>query len=160
MQVHQRIDGAVIERRLVNTGLDQPRIEVVAQVFQHGQARGSIGRDHLGRREAPPVQIGGAGDEGLDPAGRQPRAGVVAQRPALVRRRLGRAGRGLGVGRLVHENQARAACPMQPLVEARGSVARQPLTPRVAETVDGEEGGLFRLAIRTQAAVLPRLRGG
>jgi len=57
---------------LVNTAR-QPRIEVVARSSSTARPA-EIGRDHLGA-ESPAVQIGGAGDEGLDPR-RQPRAAL------------------------------------------------------------------------------------
>ncbi len=151
VQGDQGVDGGGVERRFVSAGLDQPGVEVVAEILQHRQALGGVGGDDLGRRKPAAAQVVGGGDEGLDASRGQPRRGVVTGGEAFLGRGVRRTGRGLDRWRLVHEDQRAAARCGQPLIAARGGVARQRLAAGVAEAGAGQELGLYGLAVRTQA---------
>ena len=132
--------------------LDQAGVEVVAQVLQHRQARGGVGGDDLRRREALVAQVAGGGDEGVDPAGGQPRQRRCSPAPARSAGvASGRAGRALQRRRLVHEDQAGArradAAARSGASRRRRSAARAAPSPRPAAARNAR---LQRLALRTQ----------
>ena len=60
---------------------------------------------------------------------------------------------------LVHEDAGRPVGQMQPLIDTGGGVAAHQRTTGVAEPARRQETGLQRFTLRTQARVLPRLRG-
>ena len=158
MQPRQHLDGGLIEGSLVGPSLDQPGIEVVAQVLQHRQALARLMGDDFGRREALAPQPAGGGHEGVHPAGRQPGHRVVAGQPPVIGTGVRRAGGGLH-RRLVHEDQARLARTRQPLIAPRRGVAGQRDPLGVGQAVTAQEVGLQAFTVRTQSYVLPRRHG-
>jgi hypothetical protein len=80
--------------------------EIVAKVFQHSEALGRIGRMDQGRGQALRSKMACAGDEGLNPASRQPRHGIIAQIDPFGGGGIRRAGLGFEGWRLIHQDQA------------------------------------------------------
>jgi hypothetical protein len=69
MQSYQDIGGGVVQRRLVGAALDEARVEIVAEVLEHGKAGGEVAGDHTGRRKTQSAQIASTGDESVHATG-------------------------------------------------------------------------------------------
>ncbi len=160
VQFYQPLDSGVVERGLIEAPGDQHGEEVVAEIFQNRQALGRVMGQDGRRRQALGLQPLGHGDEGVHPTGGEAGERIVAGLGAVLGRGVRMTGRGLGVRRLVHEDQAGAGRRIQPLIGPGGSVAAQRRPAGLAPAVPGQEGGLDGLTIGTQTHVLPRRRWG
>ena len=152
MQRDEHICRGVIQRRFVRAVLYQAGVEVIAEVFQHGETGAEVGGHHgrCGKTEA--AQIAGARDKGLHPAGGQSGQGIVAKDLACAGIRVWRTGMTLHRRRLIHQDQRRARRCIKSLIPPCGRIPGQRLTARVAETGIGQKASAGVFAISGQSA--------
>ena len=111
--MRQNIDGRAIDRALVcAAGLEQPRIEIIAQILEQQEPARAVRGDDPGRREADGREVARDAHEG---------GGILA-----------------GTGRGVHQD---GACPVavHPFVAPHRGIARQRVARGAGPAGAGEE---------------------
>jgi hypothetical protein len=131
------IAGGGIERDLVAAARDDFGEEIVAKVFEDGEAVRDILVEDFRRGEAEIDEMAGDGGEGFDARGGEARDGVPAERETFLVRCAGRAGLGFQ-RRGIHQHR-RFGLAAHALVAARGGVGIERRARGFAPASAGEE---------------------